>query len=53
MIAAPSTGSNTPSLNDSIPFEKDEDIFDENQPDFMMEQAHTALMDEMKILQVF
>ncbi|CAG2211172.1 KIF15 [Mytilus edulis] len=51
VIAAPSTGSNTPSLNDSIPFEKDEDIFDENQPDFMMEQAHTALMDEMKILQ--
>ncbi|XP_052060885.1 kinesin-like protein KIF15 [Mytilus californianus] len=51
VIVAPSTGSNTPSLNDSIPFEKDEDIFDETQPDFMMEQAHQALMDEMKILQ--
>ena len=44
--------SNTPSLDDSIPFEKDDDIFQESQPDQMMERAHQALMDEMKILQV-
>ena len=44
--------SNTPSLDDSIPFEKNEDIFQESQPDQMMEQAHQAVMDEMKILQV-
>jgi hypothetical protein len=32
--------------------EKNEDIFQESQPDQMMEQAHQAVMDEMKILQV-
>lgn len=52
VIVGSASMSNTPSLDDSIPFEKNDDIFQESQPDQMMEQAHQAVMDEMKILQV-
>lgn len=51
-ICAPCSTNSTPSLNDTIPFEENEGIFEQSEPEIMTEEHHATLIDEIKQLQV-
>ncbi|XP_078338905.1 kinesin-like protein KIF15 isoform X1 [Crassostrea virginica] len=50
-ICAPCSTNSTPSLNDTIPFEENEGIFEQSEPEIMTEEHHATLIDEIKQLQ--
>ncbi|XP_056009196.1 kinesin-like protein KIF15 [Ostrea edulis] len=50
-ICAPYSNSSTPILNDTIPFEENEGIFEQCEPEVMTEEHHAGLIEEIKQLQ--
>uniref|UniRef100_K1QLW2 Kinesin-like protein KIF15 n=1 Tax=Magallana gigas TaxID=29159 RepID=K1QLW2_MAGGI len=50
-ICAPCSTNSTPSLNDTIPFEENEGIFEQCEPETMTEEHHATLIEEIKQLQ--
>ncbi|XP_062599785.1 kinesin-like protein KIF15 [Saccostrea cucullata] len=50
-ICAPCSNSSTPTLNDTIPFEENEGIFEQSEPQAMTEEYQEGLIEEIKQLQ--